>query len=138
MKVIDVMTRDVCLANPDQSIEEVARLMSERDIGALPVGKNDRLVGMITDRDIAIRAVAEGKGPEVKVREVMSERVKCCFEDDDLDDLCAKMADIQMRRLPVLSRNKRLVGIVSLGDLAVKHASPQAGKALEGISQPDK
>jgi CBS domain-containing protein len=138
MKVVDVMTREVCLADPDQPIEEVARVMSERDIGALPVGKDDRLVGMITDRDIAIRAVAEGKGPEVKVREVMSERVKYCFEDDDLDDLCANMADIQMRRLPVLNHDKRLVGIVSLGDLAVKHAFPQAGKALEGISQPDK
>jgi CBS domain-containing protein len=112
--------------------------MSEHDIGALPVGKDDRLVGMITDRDIAIRGVAEGKGPDVKVREIMSEQVKYCFEDDDLDELCANMADIQMRRLPVLNHDKRLVGIVSLGDLAVKHASAQAGKALEGISQPGK
>src|SRR5262249_58053417 len=101
MKVADVMTRDVCLVDPDQSIREVAQLMSERDIGALPVGEDDRLVGMITDRDIAIRAVAERKGPDVKVREIMSEQVKYCFEDDDLDDLCANMADIQMRRLPV-------------------------------------
>jgi CBS domain-containing protein len=138
MKVVEVMTREVCLANPDQSIREIARLMSEHDIGALPVGKDDRLVGMITDRDIAIRGVAEGKGPDVKVREIMSEQVKYCFEDDDLDELCANMADIQMRRLPVLNHDKRLVGIVSLGDLAVRHASAQASKALEGISQPCK
>jgi CBS domain-containing protein len=138
MKVVEVMTRDVCLANPDQSIRDVARLMSEHDIGALPVGKEDRLIGMITDRDIAIRGVAEGKGPDVKVREIMSKQVKYCFEDDDLDDLSATMADTQIRRLPVLNHDKRLVGIVSLGDLAVRHASAQANRALEGISQPDK
>ena len=78
------------------------------------------------------------QGPDVKVREIMSEQVKYCFEDDDLDELCANMADIQMRRLPVLNHDKRLVGIVSLGDLAVRHASAQASKALEGISQPGK
>ena len=138
MKVADVMTRDVCLANPDQPIGEVARLMSKLDIGALPVGKADRLVGMITDRDIVIRGVAQGKGPEAKVREIMTKRVIHCLEEDDLDDVCKNMAGIQMRRLPVLNAEKRLVGIVSLADLAVKNAAAQAGRALEGISQPGK
>ena len=136
MKAIDVMSRDVCLASPDQPIKEAAQMMSERDIGALPVGENDRLVGMITDRDIAIRGVAKGKGPKAKVREVMSKEVKYCFEDEDLDHICRNMAELQMRRLPVLNRDKRLVGILSLGDLAVKHASAEASTALEGISQP--
>ena len=100
------------------------------------MGENDRLVGMITDRDIAIRGVAKGKGPKAKVRDVMSKEVKYCFEDEDLDHICRNMAELQMRRLPVLNRDKRLVGILSLGDLAVKHASAEASTALEGISQP--
>src|SRR5262249_29064324 len=135
--IAEVMSRDVQFVNPDQTIREVARLMSEEDIGALPVAENDRLVGMITDRDIAIRAVAEGKGPEAKGREIMTGQVKYCFEDEDLADLSRNMANVQMRRLPVMDRNKRLVGIVSLGDLATKkQATTHARQALSGISQP--
>lgn len=135
MLVSELMTRDVRLAAPDDTIEQAATMMGEVDAGAIPVGENDRLVGMITDRDIAVRAVAQGKAPQTKVREVMSADVKYCFEDEAIEDVARNMGDIQVRRLPVLSRDKRLVGIVSLGDLAVEHAT-QASAALSDISEP--
>jgi predicted transcriptional regulator len=109
MKVSDVMTRDVQLIEPTQTIRNAARLMAEMDAGIMPVREGDRLVGMITDRDIAVRAVAEGKGPDTPIREVMTEDVKYCYEDDDTNDVARNMADIQVRRLPVLTRDKRLV-----------------------------
>jgi CBS domain-containing protein len=136
MKVCDAMTADVCLANPSQTIREAARMMADRDIGALPVGQDDRLVGMVTDRDIAVRAVAEGLGPETPINEVMSREVMYCFEDDDLDDVAANMGNIQVRRLPVVNRDKRLVGIVSVGDVAACEDASKAGKAIAGISTP--
>jgi len=136
MKISDVMSKDVRLTSPDESIREAARMMAEQDVGALPVGENDRLVGVITDRDIAIRAIAHGRGPDAKVRDVMSPDVKYCFDDEDLSEVSQNMADIQVRRLPVLNHDKRLVGIVSLGDLAAKRALPHASRALHGISQP--
>ncbi len=136
MNIGDVMTRDVRLASPQQSIHEAARMMAESDMGVLPVGENDRLVGMITDRDIAIRAVAAGKGPDTVVRDVMTEDMKYCFEDDEIGDVAANMAKLQVRRLPVLSRQKRLVGIVSLGDIAIATGPEPAGAAVEAISQP--
>ena len=111
-------------------------MMAELDAGIMPVREGDRLVGMITDRDITVRAVAEGKGPDTAVREVMTEDVKYCYEDDDTQDVARNMADIQVRRLPVLTRDKRLVGIISLGDLAVTDGSGSAGEAVAGISQP--
>jgi CBS domain-containing protein len=136
MKVKDAMTRNVRLTNPDQTIQDAARVMSEIDSGVLPVGENDRLVGMITDRDIAVRAVAEGKGPKTTVRDVMTPDVRYCFEDEDTDHVARNMADQQVRRLPVLNREKRLVGILSLGDLAVSEGRRPAGEALSGISRP--
>jgi CBS domain-containing protein len=136
MRVSEAMTHDVRVANPGQTIREAARLMADLDAGALPVGENDRLVGMVTDRDIAIRAVAEGKGPDTRVREVMTGDVKYCFEDDDLDDVARNMGDIQVRRLPVVNRDKRLVGIISLGDVAVTEGPKTAGEAITGVSEP--
>ena len=135
MRVSEAMTREVRVATPGQSIRDVARLMEELDAGAMPVGENDRLVGMITDRDIAIRAVAAGKGPDTPVRDVMSADVKYCYEDEDLEHVARNMGDIQVRRLPVVNREKRLVGIVSLGDVAQKEDSKTTGKATAGISQ---
>lgn len=135
MLVSELMTRDVRLAAPNDTIERAATMMGEVDAGAIPVGENDRLVGMITDRDIAVRAVAQGKSPTTAVREVMSSNVKYCFEDEAIEDVARNMGDIQVRRLPVLNRDKRLVGIVSLGDLAIKHAN-QASAALSNISEP--
>jgi CBS domain-containing protein len=136
MKVSEAMSRDVRIAAPDQTIRDAARAMAEIDAGFLPVGDNDRLVGMITDRDIAVRAVARGKGPDCTVREVMTEDVKYCFEDDDVAEVVRNMSDIQVRRMPVLNREKRLVGVVSLGDLACEASPALAGRALEGIAQP--
>jgi CBS domain-containing protein len=136
MKISDFMTRDVRTIAPDRSVREAAQVMSAMDVGALPVGENDRLVGMITDRDIAVRVVAEGMECDTPIRDVMSQDVKYCFEDEDASSLAANMSDIQVRRLPVLDRNKRLVGIVALGDLASAGGSAKhVGKALEGISR---
>jgi CBS domain-containing protein len=117
-------------------IQDAAKLMSEIDAGVLPVGDNDRLVGMITDRDIAVRAVAQGKGPQTPVREVMTAEVKYCFDDEDTEHVARSMSDQQVRRLPVVNRDKRLVGILSLGDLAIMQGGAPAGEALAGISQP--
>jgi CBS domain-containing protein len=137
MKVREAMTRDVRLVKPDQPISEAARLMAELDIGALPVEENDRLVGMITDRDIAVRAVGAGRGPDTAVREVMSREIKYCFEDQSVDEVTQNMGELRIRRLPVLTRDKRLIGILSLGDLAIDEgARDEAGEALGGISRP--
>lgn len=136
MRVSEVMTRQVELTKPDETIEEAAKSMARIDSGVLPVADGDRLVGMITDRDIAIRAVAMGKGPDAKVRDVMTTEVKYCFEDEDLDHVAENMGAIQVRRLPVMNRDKRLVGIVSLGDIAFEAGKDPSGKAIEGVSQP--
>ena len=134
MKIRDVMTCDAKLTSPDDTLRHAAQMMKECDCGVLPVADGDRLVGMITDRDIAVRCIAEGKGPNTTVREGMTQEVLYCFDDEDLQHVCQNMADIQVRRLPVLSRDKRLVGIVSLGDLARKE--PNTAKALKGIARP--
>jgi CBS domain-containing protein len=136
MRVAEVMTRDVRLIEPNQTIRDAARLMAEMDAGIMPVREGDRLVGMITDRDIAVRAVAQGRGPDTPVREVMTDEVKYCYEDDDTNDVARNMADIQVRRLPVLTREKRLAGIISLGDMALSDEAGKAGEAVAGISQP--
>jgi CBS domain-containing protein len=135
MKVSDLMTRDVHLASPSQKLREAAAEMEKCDIGVLPVGENDRLVGMITDRDIAVRGVSHGLGPDASVRDVMSKDVRYCFEGDDLEDIAQNMADEQIRRMPVLNRDKRLVGIISLGDLAVSQEAHAGEVALSGICQ---
>ncbi len=136
MQIRDAMSEDVRILNPNQSIREAAILMAKIDAGVLPVGENDRLVGMITDRDIAVRAIALGMGPDTAVREVMSEDVKYCFEDDDVGKVAQNMSDLKVRRLPVLNKSKRLIGIVSLGDLALADGPANAGEALCGISEP--
>jgi len=136
MRVSEAMTREVRVATPGQSIRDVAKMMDEINAGSMPVGENDRLIGMITDRDIAIRAIGHGKGPDTPVREIMSTEVKYCFEDEDLDHVAQNMADIQVRRLPVVSRDKRLVGIVSLGDLATTSGTADETKdAIAGVSE---
>jgi CBS domain-containing protein len=136
MKVSEAMTRDVMIASPNQAICDAAKMMSDLDAGVLPVGENDRLVGMITDRDICIRAVAAGKPPTTPIREVMSKEVKYCFDDDDIDEIAQTMAELKVRRLPVLNHEKRLVGILSLGDMALTDGPRAAGDALCGISEP--
>jgi CBS domain-containing protein len=135
MKVSDIMTRDVHVASPSQKLRDVAAEMEKHDIGVLPVGDNDRLVGVVTDRDIAVRGISHGLGPDAAVRDVMSGGVRYCFEDEDIEDLAQNMADEQIRRLPVLNREKRLVGIISLGDLAVTEDGHAGELALSGICQ---
>lgn len=137
MRVSEAMTRQVQIANPDQSIRDIAMIMAECDLGSLPVGENDRLVGMITDRDIAIRAVANGKSPDATtVREVMSQDVKYCFDDAELSEVALNMGDIQVHRLPVVDHDKHLVGILALADIANCEGSEAAGDAVCGLSVP--
>lgn len=136
MQVNEVMTRSVDLVDPNMRIKDAAVRMRDDNIGALPVGENDRLVGMVTDRDIAVRAVAANRSPgKTAVRDVMSEKIFYCFDDNDLTEAARLMAKHQVHRLPVLNRDKRLVGIVALADLA--RVSDEAAKeAVRGISEP--
>ena len=137
MQVKEIMSRSVDLVDPNTTVRDAAIKMRDDDVGALPVGENDRLVGMITDRDIVIRAVAENKAPpQTPVRDVMSEGICYCFEDDAVDAAARIMADRQVRRLPVLNRDKRLVGIVAMADIARSGARKAEMQAIEGVSQP--
>jgi CBS domain-containing protein len=136
MKIAECMTPDVRFAGPGDTIQQAAQTMAETDCGILPVRDGDRLVGMLTDRDIAIRAVAQGRGPDLKVKDVMSDEVLYCFEDEDVADVLRNMGDIKVRRLPVLNRDKRLVGIIALGDIATKAGRKKAAQALGGVSEP--
>jgi len=138
MQVRDIMSRDVECIKADCTVQEAAEKMKSLDIGPLPVTENNHLVGMITDRDIVIRAVAEGCNPQTeKVRDVMTHDIASCLEDQPVEDAVRIMSTRQLRRLAVLAPDHRLVGLISLGDLAVGCRSPElAGQALEGISQP--
>lgn len=135
--VSDVMTADVRLVTPEDTVQQASRIMREEDTGILPVGEGDRLVGVVTDRDVTLRLVAEGKDPtRTKVREVMSQEPRYVFEDEDLDHVADNMAEQQVRRLPVVNRSKRLVGVVSLGDLSRGRGGPERiGRAMRGVSR---
>jgi len=133
----DLMSRDVKVIDPEMSIGEAAIQMRDGDFGMLPVGEDDRMIGTISDRDIAIRAIAEGKDSETKVRDVMSDGIAWAYEDDSVDKAVKIMSERQVRRLPVVDRDKRLVGIVALGDFAVDVAQLRpAAEALSEISKP--
>lgn len=133
----DVMSRDVQVISPEATIAEAAKCMRDGDFGMMPVGENDRMIGAISDRDIAVRAVAEGKDGKAKVRDVMSEGIHWAYEDEPVDRAARIMSEHQIRRLPIVNRDKRLVGIVALGDLAVKEPEPgPAAEALCEISEP--
>jgi CBS domain-containing protein len=136
MRVSECMTREVQLADPNDTIADAAKAMARLDAGVLPVRENDRLVGMITDRDIAIRGVALGKGPDAKVADVMNAEVKYCFDDQEIGEVLRNMGELQLRRMPVLDHDKRLVGIISLGDMAANGLTQLAGDALSDISRP--
>ena len=136
MKVSDVMTREVQTIQPDQPVQEAASFMLSADAGSIPVTEGERLIGMITDRDIAVRGVAKGHGPNTPVRELMTNDVVCVRLDDDCDAVASKMSEAQVRRLPVIDEQDRLCGIVSLGDLARETDNESAHEALEGVSQP--
>lgn len=135
METRDVMTADVERIPPTATLQEAAMRMQELNVGALPVCDKDRLVGMVTDRDIALRSVARGQDPrQDTVRDVMTPQIIYCFDDQNVEEVAAQMRDHQVRRLPVLNREKRLVGIVSLGDLAMEADEQLTGNALRGIS----
>ena len=136
MKVRDVMTRDVQTVRPDQRVQEAASFMLSADAGSIPVTEGERLIGMITDRDIAVRGVAKGHGPDTPVRELMSNDMVCAREDDDVEQAASRMSEAQVRRLPVIDDQERLCGIVSLGDLSRETEGESAHQALEGVSQP--
>lgn len=135
MKIAEIMTRSVKTTTPDQSIREAARLMEKIDSGALLVHENDRLIGMITDRDIAIRGVAAGLDGNTPVREVMSANVLYCFEDEDIQHVAENMSDLQVRRLPVLNRDKQLVGVVSLGNISGSRNTAACTTVMHGVAR---
>lgn len=135
-RVADVMQRDVQVINHEDTVQHAARMMAESDTGTLPVRDGDRIVGMVTDRDVALRLVAKGKDPaRTKVREVMTSQVRYVFEDEEIGHVVDNMAEQQVRRLPVMNREKRLVGVVSLGDIAKAGQAPSAGQALAGVTR---
>lgn len=136
MKVSEVMTRDVQTVSPDQPVQEAAKFMLSADAGSMPVTDGDRLIGMITDRDIAVRGVAKGFGPETLVRELMTDQMITASVDDDVADVASKMSETQVRRLPVVDSDERLCGIVSLADLSREGSDGSAERALEGVSKP--
>jgi CBS domain-containing protein len=136
MKISEVMTRDVQTVRPDQPVQEAASFMLSADAGSIPVSDGGRLVGMITDRDIAVRGVARGYGPDTPVRELMTNDIICVRADDDVDDVASKMSQAQVRRLPVVDSREQLCGIVSLGDLSRQADEDSAAEALQGVSEP--
>jgi CBS domain-containing protein len=137
MLLREIMTRDVEVIRPDATLQEAAERMRSLDVGPLPVCDGDRLVGMITDRDLTVRGTAAGKDPATtQVKEVMTPEVRYCFEDQDIGEAARVMQELQIRRLIVLNREKRLVGIVSLGDLAVETGDEDlSGETLEAVSE---
>jgi CBS domain-containing protein len=136
MQIKEVMSRNVVLASPRESLSEVAQMMAEKDIGFMPVGDGDKIVGMITDRDMVIRGIAAGKGPDTPVSEVMTRDVKYCFDDEDIDHVILNMGENQVRRLPVMNRQKRLIGIVTLADAALEHDPVVVGEAFLRVVEP--
>jgi len=136
MKVSEVMTRDVQTVRPDQPVQDAASFMLSTDAGSIPVTDGDRLIGMITDRDIAVRGVAKGYGPETPVRELMTGDIICARVDDNVEEAATKMSEARVRRLPVIDSEDKLCGIVSLGDLSRETDDETATQALEGVSQP--
>lgn len=136
MKVSEVMTRDVRTVRPDQTAKEAAKFMLNEDAGSMPVSDGDKLLGMITDRDITVRGVAKGYGPDTPVSELMTDDIVCAREDDDIEEVASKMSRAQVRRMPVIDASDRLCGIVSLGDLSREADNDTADQALQGVSAP--
>jgi CBS domain-containing protein len=136
MKISEVMTRDVETIRPDQTAQDAARFMLKADAGSIPVTDGGRLIGMITDRDIAVRGIAKGYGPDTPVRELMTDDIVCARADDDVEDVATRMSDAQVRRLPVIDEQEQLCGIVSIGDLSRETDTDTAAQALQGVSQP--
>ncbi len=135
MLVQQCMTKDVCTISPDTPIRRAAEVMAEKDLGSVPVADNDKLVGMVTDRDIAVRGIGCGFGPEARASEVMTRELLYCNSTDDIEDVLENMASLQIRRLPVIDENKQLAGIVSIGDL-VKVQPAEGGDCFAKVAAP--
>jgi CBS domain-containing protein len=131
-----VMTPDIVIARPEQTIADAARLMAKADIGSLPVGDDDRLVGMLTDRDIVIRAVAQGLPADTPVRDVMTATIRYCYDDQDVAEVARNMAELGVRRLPVVNRDKRIVGFVALSNIAQADIDGAKDAFLRGVATP--
>lgn len=136
MKVKDVMSRNCTFITPQTTLAEAARIMADQDIGFVPVAESDRMIGMVTDRDIVIRGVAKGADPKAPVRDVMTGKTYYCFDDESAEDVCANMAELKVRRLPVVNREKRLIGVVSIGDLAQDVNKIKVGQTIQTITDP--
>lgn len=137
MKAKDVMTKNVHVVAADTSILDVARLMAREDIGSVPVHRDDKLIGMVTDRDIVVRAIARGLDLDMaRAGELMSEGVKYCYADDAVDDIAKNMSELGVRRLPVVDADKRLVGFISLANIASANDAAATDTLLEGVAQP--
>lgn len=136
MLIRDVMSKHCKWCAPTATMNEAARLMAQNDFGSLPVAERNKLIGMVTDRDMIVRGLAQGQDPETaRLRDIMTDRIYYCFDDQSCDEVAANMAEMQVRRMPVLTRDKKLVGIVSLGDLSRKTKAHEAEQALKGISR---
>tara|TARA_B100000508_G_C11459958_1_gene278725 strand:- start:1037 stop:1495 length:459 start_codon:yes stop_codon:yes gene_type:complete len=134
-QIKDVMSQNFKWMEPDSPVSQVAQQMRDMDCGFIPLAENDRMIGMVTDRDIAIRGIAEGKSPaDTPAREIMTPKTYYCYDDQDVEEVCNNMGEIQVRRLPVVNRDKRLVGIVSMGDLAQSASRPNIGQTEQQIT----
>lgn len=134
-QIKDVMNTNFKWMAPDSPVAQVAQTMRDMDCGFMPLAENDKIIGMVTDRDITLRAVAEGKNPaETKARDIMTAKTFYCYDDQDIEEVCNNMGEIQVRRLPVVNRDKRLVGIVSMGDLAQVASRPNVGQTQQQIT----
>lgn len=135
-QIKDVMSSNTQFISPETTLQAAAQIMAEQDLGFLPVGQNDRLVGMITDRDITVRATAQGKNPsDATAQDVMTQKTYYCYDDQTTEEICQNMSEIKVRRLPVVNRDKRLVGIVSLGDIAQQTSAQDVGSTEKCITQ---
>lgn len=139
MKIKEIMTRDVETINPDTGLVDAAKMMRDLDVGVLPVTNGKALSGVLTDRDIVIRSTAEGNDPkDQKAGKIITDNVAWCYEDDEVEEASSKMKENRIRRLPIVDRENQLVGIVSLGDLAVEADEKMAGETLEEVSKPNR
>lgn len=137
MKVKDVMSRNCTFVSPQTTLAETAKIMCDQDIGFVPVAENDKMIGMVTDRDIVCRGIAKGAESNSPVKSCMSPQTYYCFDDQEAEEVCANMADIKVRRLPVVNREKRLVGVVSIGDLAQTVNKIKLGQTVQSITDPE-
>jgi CBS domain-containing protein len=133
--IAEVMTTDVEVVRPEETLRDAARAMADLDVGSLPVCDGRRMIGMVTDRDITVRGVAEGKGPDAPIRDVMTDDVVWCTDTDSVDEVLQQMSDAQVRRIPVVDRDRQLVGIVALGDIALEEED-DVDETLRDISMP--